>query len=145
MVYWLLKRSFLPDRTVVPLKIGGTEVSDKDVMETAVYAFIYIILLTVGSLLTMAAMPQYSGIDAIFESASAQGNVGLSVGLTAVADPIVKVVFIIQMLAGRLEILPVAALLGYLIGKFPPAGNPSEDVEWIGLGKRTDRVFQEAE
>lgn len=124
VVYWLLKRSFLPDRAVVPLEISGKVVSEKDVMETAVYAFIYIMVLTVGSLLTMLAIPQITGVEAVFESASAQGNVGLSVGVTAIATPLVKVLFIIQMLAGRLEILPVAALFGYLVGRLPRRRQP---------------------
>lgn len=117
-VYWLIKRSFLPERAVVPMKIGGRIYSEREVMETAIYAFIYILVLVGGTLIVLMAMP-VSGIDAFFESASAQGNVGLSVGITAVAAPVVKVVFIIQMLMGRLEILPVAAFLGYFIGKIP--------------------------
>jgi trk system potassium uptake protein TrkH len=126
-VYWLIKRSFLPDRAVVPMKIGGRIYSEKEVMETAIYAFIYILVLVVGALIVMMAMSgtvlgtgeEATGMDAIFESASAQGNVGLSVGITAAAVPVVKVVFIIQMLVGRLEIIPVAAFLSYIVAKVP--------------------------
>lgn len=123
-VYWLIKRSFLPDRAVVPLKVRGEVYSKEDVMEAALYAFIYIGLLTVGSLLVMMFMPEWSGMEAIFETASAQGNVGLSVGITAVSTPAVKIVYIIQMLAGRLEILPVVALLRFFLGKIPSRREP---------------------
>jgi len=118
-VYWMIKRSFLPERAVVPMKMGGRIYSERDVMETAIYAFIYILVLVVGALITMGEMPEWSGIDAAFESASAQGNVGLTVGITAVAPPLVRVVFIIQMLVGRLEILPVVAFIGYIVSKVP--------------------------
>ncbi|KXB00158.1 hypothetical protein AKJ40_01805 [candidate division MSBL1 archaeon SCGC-AAA259M10] len=107
---WIIKRAFLPDRAIVPLKIGGVEYEEKDVMEASMYAFIYIGFLIVSSLLIMILMPDWSGIDVIFESASAQGNVGLSVGITEVAPSPVKWILIGQMLAGRLEILPYVAL-----------------------------------
>ncbi len=107
---WIIKRAFLPDRAVVPLKIGGKEYKVKDVMEASTYAFLYIGFLIVSSLLIMILMPGQSGINVVFESASAQGNVGLSVGITEMASPPVKWILIGQMLAGRLEILPYVAL-----------------------------------
>lgn len=119
-VYWLIKRSFLPERAVVPLKIGKSVYTEEEVMQAAIYAFVYIIVLVGGALVVMAAMPGESALDVFFDSASAQGNVGLSTGVTSATMPAVaKVTFIIQMLAGRLEILPVVALLGYFIEKVP--------------------------
>lgn len=123
-IYWLIKRAFLPERAVVPLKIGGNVYSEKDVMETATYAFLYFIVLIVGSLIVMLAMPGQGTANVLFESASAQGNVGLSTGITSIAPPIVKIVFIIQMIAGRLEILPVLAFLGFFIKKRPRRRKP---------------------
>ncbi len=132
-VYWLIKRSFLPDRAIVPMKIGGRIYSEREVMETAIYAFIYIIVLVIGALVVMMAMSgaelpaeggenrAMTGMDAIFESASAQGNVGLTTGVTAAAAtvPVVRVVFIVQMLVGRLEILPAVAFLSYMVARVP--------------------------
>ncbi len=109
-IIWIIKRAFLPDRAIVPLKIGGEEYKEKDVMEASSYAFIYIGFLIISSLFIMILMPNQTGIDVIFESASAQGNVGLSVGITEIAPPLVKEILIGQMLAGRLEILPYLAL-----------------------------------
>lgn len=118
-VYWMVKRSFLPERAVMPMKISGRIYTEQEVMETAVYAFIYILVLVGGAAIIM--MLGNPGMNSLFESASAQGNVGLSVGITSAAMPVVgKIVFIIQMLVGRLEILPVAALLSYLIVKARP-------------------------
>ena len=110
-IIWLIKRSFLPDRAVVPLKIDGNVLKERDVMEAATYATLYIAFLVICSLAIMVIMPGQSGSNVLFESASAQGNVGLSVGITEVAPPSVQGILIFQMIAGRLEILPYIALV----------------------------------
>lgn len=118
-VHWMIKRSFLPQRAVVPMKISGRIYSDQGMMETAIYAFIYIIVLIGGSVVLMVVGP-YSAMNSVFESASAQGNVGLSVGITSAAMPLAgKISMTIQMLVGRLEIIPVIAFIVYLISKVP--------------------------
>ncbi|MEF8874665.1 MAG: potassium transporter TrkG, partial [Candidatus Thermoplasmatota archaeon] len=54
----------------------------------------------------------YSAADALFEVASAEGNVGLSVGITGPNLPAhQKIVLIIEMWSGRLEIFPVIVLI----------------------------------
>ena len=54
--------------------------------------------------------------DALFESASAQGTVGLSAGITDPAmSPVLETTYIFQMWAGRMEIIPVMALIRALI------------------------------
>jgi len=112
-IYWMLKKSFLPDRAVVPVKLAGYTYSEKEIMEVVTYVLIYIILLFVGAGVLMYL--GYSPVDSIFESASAQGNVGLSVGVTSASMPLAgKISLTLQMLVGRLEILPVLALFGYL-------------------------------
>ena len=50
--------------------------------------------------------------DALFESASAMGTVGLSSGITNADLPTwVKLMLSLEMWAGRLEVLPVLVLL----------------------------------
>lgn len=118
-VLWIIKRSFLPERAVVPMKLCGKVYTEPEIMETAIYAFIYVIVLIGGAIVLMVL--GNSAIDSMFESASAQGNVGLSVGITSPAMPLVgKIVFIIQMLVGRLEILPVVAFFSFFISKLRP-------------------------
>ncbi|HER45805.1 MAG TPA: hypothetical protein ENO12_03225, partial [Thermoplasmatales archaeon] len=52
-----------------------------------------------------------------FEVCSAQGNAGLSVGLTTISmDPLAKIMLIFNMWIGRLEIIPVIVLLRSLVG-----------------------------
>ena len=118
-VHWMIKRSFLPQRAVVPMKMSGRIYSDQEMMETAIYAFIYIIVLISGAVVLMVVGP-YSAMNSVFESASAQGNVGLSVGITSAAMPLAgKISMTIQMLVGRLEIIPVIAFIIYLISRVP--------------------------
>ncbi len=117
-VHWMIKRSFLPQRAVVPMKISGRIYSEQEMMETAIYAFIFIIVLISGAVVLMTV--GNSAMDSVFESASAQGNVGLSVGITSAAMPLAgKISMTIQMLVGRLEIIPVIAFISYLIARVP--------------------------
>ena len=53
--------------------------------------------------------------EALFESVSAGANVGLSVGLTDPAMPVLlKVTYILQMWLGRLEFVAAFSLFGFL-------------------------------
>ncbi|MCE7697502.1 MAG: hypothetical protein K8E24_001130 [Methanobacterium paludis] len=53
----------------------------------------------------------YGGIDSFFEIASAQGNVGLSVGITSPTMPSIPEIFLIfGMWIGRIEIIPALVL-----------------------------------
>jgi trk system potassium uptake protein TrkH len=52
----------------------------------------------------------------LFESTSAAANVGLSCGVTNVNMPaVLKITYIIQMWAGRLEFMSVFALVGFFV------------------------------
>ena len=54
--------------------------------------------------------------DALFESVSAAGTVGLSVGITGPTMPIgLELVYILLMWAGRLEFIALFSLAGFLI------------------------------
>ena len=54
--------------------------------------------------------------SALFESVSAGANVGLSVGITDPSMPaVLKLVYVFQMWAGRLEFVAIFALFGFLI------------------------------
>jgi trk system potassium uptake protein TrkH len=58
-------------------------------------------------------------LESLFESTSACANVGLSVGITSSAMPLaLKVIYIIQMWAGRLEFISIIAALGLLFSSF---------------------------
>ena len=61
-------------------------------------------------------LPQYALSDVIFETASALGNVGLSTGISHPDLPWAgKLMLILLMWMGRLEIIPVAILLSSIL------------------------------
>ena len=61
----------------------------------------------------------YGGINSLFEVASAQGNVGLSTGITSPTMPSIAEAFLIfNMWIGRIEIIPVLVLLRASLGIF---------------------------
>ncbi len=54
------------------------------------------------------AGPEFTYADALFEVASAQGNVGISTGITGPwMNPWAEAMFLFNMWIGRLEIIPV--------------------------------------
>lgn len=57
--------------------------------------------------------------DAAFEAASVTGNVGLSIGVTSAAMPdLLKIVYIFNMWAGRLEFMAVLATFAFVTAGF---------------------------
>jgi trk system potassium uptake protein TrkH len=58
----------------------------------------------------------YPFLNSLFESTSAAGNVGFSCGITDSGMPsALKITYIIQMWAGRLEFMSVFTLIGFFI------------------------------
>lgn len=76
-------------------------------------------LLFVGAYLLGAAVGIAYGYpldQALFESISAAGTVGLSVGITSPTMPaILEVIYILEMWVGRLEFIAIISFIGYLI------------------------------
>lgn len=114
---WRLKQALLPSKSIIALNIGVKrytykEISD-DLMEAYVFSMLYLLVLFCGILITATFMgEEFQLIDAIFESASAQGTVGLSSGLTSPSmSPVIEVTYIIQMLMGRLELIPILIMI----------------------------------
>ena len=115
-VIWIVRKLFLPSRAILPFRVGDKVFEEHEIMSASLYAFLYLVFLFGGALAFMSL--GYNGTDSFFEVASAQGNVGLSVGISGPQlEPIGKVVLILEMLVGRLEILPFVALVGFMFGK----------------------------
>ncbi len=113
---------FYPASAVRTFRLDGRALSDEEASqefeEAAIITFLWLVFLGLVAFVFMVALPMGPGPDAytvenvIFEVASAQGNVGLSAGITGPGMPTVtKVMFLFNMWIGRLEIIPVLVLL----------------------------------
>ena len=115
-VGWRFRRIVSPRGAIVPFRIGSTVVNEQDVgqrlEDAALITFLWLIFLVAGVIVLLhASPPHFTLSDVIFEVASAQGNVGLSVGITAPSMPTLsKLVLCFNMWIGRLEIIPVLML-----------------------------------
>jgi len=116
-IFWEMKKNISPIGSVIPRKIGGKSIGDNEIREAGMYAFIYLFFILVSSLVLMQY--GYGGVDSFFEVVSAQGNVGLSVGITSPTMPDVTEIFLIfNMWIGRIEIIPALVLLKLLADQF---------------------------
>jgi trk system potassium uptake protein TrkH len=58
----------------------------------------------------------YPFLESLFESVSAAANAGLSCGITSASMPAgLKITYIIQMWAGRLEFMSIFTLMGVFV------------------------------
>ena len=106
---WYIKKTLLPKDAVIPLTLGGVEFKASQALPVAVYGITYGALMLIATTLIM--LDGFGFMEALFESASAIGTVGLSLGITTSLSIGTKIVVILEMLLGRLEIIPVFAVL----------------------------------
>lgn len=115
-VQWRFRKIVAPRGAIVPFRIGATRVEDADVgqrlEDASLIMFLWLVFLGLGIFVLLHTTPSgFTLSDVIFEVASAQGNVGLSVGITAPSMPLLsKLALCFNMWIGRLEIIPVLML-----------------------------------
>ncbi len=91
--------------------------SDKRIKEAYLFFAIFIFTYIAGAIIGIAF--GYPASEALFESVSATANVGLSVGITQASMPLaLKLVYIFQMWAGRLEFISIFVSLGFIVSLF---------------------------
>jgi len=104
-------RTLLPKEAKLPLRFGKITVG-KEEAESIIAFFLSYLLIMVVSTLCIIWLEGTSLVDALFEVSSAEGTVGMSVGLTSSAlNPVSKLILIVNMWLGRLEITPVLVAL----------------------------------
>ena len=112
-----IKRIILPERAIVAEKFHHIKeifLEDKQVRSALLITLSYLVLYLAGSL--VGVFYGYPFLNALFESTSAAGNVGLSCGITDAAMPnALKITYIVQMWAGRLEFMSIFTLIGFII------------------------------
>jgi len=112
-----LKRIMLPEKAIVIEKFHHIKeifLEDKQVRSALSITICYIGLYIFGAL--AGKFFGYPFLPALFESTSAAANVGLSCGITSPGMPAaLKVIYIFQMWAGRLEFMSVFTILGFAV------------------------------
>ncbi len=105
----VLLRLFLPRETITPIKIEDHIIESDEIYNLVTFMLLYTLILVASSFVFMTY-----GVDtnsSVFEVSSALSTVGLSAGVTSAAMPVgLKLVLIIDMLFGRIEIIPLILL-----------------------------------
>jgi trk system potassium uptake protein TrkH len=112
-----IRRIILPETAIVTDKfhhIKDVVVEDKQVRSACLITLAYLALYVFGALVGMYL--GYPFMESLFESTSAVANVGLSCGITDAGMPaLLKITYIFQMWAGRLEFVSIFTLIGFAI------------------------------
>lgn len=121
MAIWSeIKRVLAPEGTVIVNKFHHMEeriAEDKNFREVFVLVFAHLVIVALTTLLTMAY--GYTFVESFFESSSALLLVGQTSGVTDIGMPVLlKIVYILNMWAGRLEVIPVLIFAVSLKGLF---------------------------
>lgn len=120
-ILWRFKRVSLAPHQIMRYRLNG-KVLDEDeayrrLESAAVLAVLWFVLIGFGVFFLSHLLPNWSLENIIFEAASALGSVGLSTGITAPSLVWqVKLIFILFMWMGRLEVVPVLLLISWPLG-----------------------------
>ncbi len=106
---WQMKKLSNPPSAVIPLEIHGQETDEKDLSSIAIFVIAYVFTLILG--ITVFLIFDFSFFDSAFQMISALGTVGLQSIEVGVIHPLLKIILIIAMLFGRLEIFPILILI----------------------------------
>jgi len=112
MVGRQLRRVIYGRRVVAPVVVDGEVVSAEEVRRTSALFFAWVALLALGGGAT-ALVSRLGPLESASGMFSALGNIGpcyIPLAKMVALDPLIKIVYIVGMLAGRLEILPVLLL-----------------------------------
>ena len=116
-VSWRLRRMTLSPRQMTLRTVDGRklapEQASRQIEDVAALALLWIASIATGVFVLIPLVPaEYSFVDILFETASALGAAGLSVGITGPSMHwLGKSLLILLMWMGRLEIIPVLMIL----------------------------------
>lgn len=116
-VIWKFRKVSLPSTAIVPFRLGSktlsSEEANEEVAEAGLISFLWMVFLLLGVYILLKTVPpDFTFGDVLLEITSAQGNVGLSTGITGPwMGWVGKVTLMCNMWIGRLEIIPMLMLL----------------------------------
>ncbi len=119
-VGWRFRKIVSPQGALVPFRIGQKAIDEAEVghrlEDASLITFLWLVFLVLGVIVLLhTSPPRFDLSDVIFEVASAQGNVGLSVGITApTLSTVSKLALSFNMWIGRLEIIPILMFARFL-------------------------------
>jgi trk system potassium uptake protein TrkH len=117
---WRVQRIRLKPHELLKRQFDGEAVEESDairmVQNAGTLAALWVLVLGAGVVVLLHVVPaQYGLSDVILEVSSAQGNVGLSTGISHPGLPsVAKLTLILSMWMGRLEIIPTLIVLSFM-------------------------------
>lgn len=111
-VTWNIETLLSSSARIVVRRVGDRVFRGNEVEQAVSVAFLFIVVLLAATLISAIFLPHKNIVLLLFEASSALGNVGLSTGITGASLPVpVKIIYIVLMLLGRLEILSYVTAL----------------------------------
>ncbi len=114
-LWWEAKKQLFPKEAVFARTLDNEPVSREAVTLSLTIIGGYIIGIGLSTFVITAY--GYPIKYALLEAVSAQGNMGFSTGIAQTGPPIIKICLILNMLVGRLEVIPIITLVCSLIGR----------------------------
>jgi len=113
---WWMRQIFAPSHAMVPLFFEGERIGTRDanleISKSTIVIVSSVLLIGVAILLHVHVQPDIAVLPVIFDSISAFGTCGISLGYFKADMPIIKIwVDIFLMWAGKLEMIPVIMLI----------------------------------
>ena len=113
--WWKIKEIILPKNVYFRKTIGNQKITTGEISSVGVFVILYIGLLVLSTL-SINYIYGHSIEDVFLEVSSAQANTGITTGISGPGMPAgVQIILIINMIAGRIEIIPILAAVGFLL------------------------------
>ena len=109
-VYRNLREIMSPMNRVVPVKLKGSKISETEIAQAGNFITLYMMFIFITW--ALFCLFGYDPFKSLFAAMSLQGNNGLELGIiNHTLNPVLKIVSMVNMWTGRLEIYPVLVLL----------------------------------
>lgn len=113
-IAWEFRRILAPKGTVIRQQLNGRVIKDYEVRSIIIYILMYFIFICIGWAVFL--FYGYDPLGSLFDIVTCQGNVGLSMGVINPNIAVIpKIMAMINMIVGRLEIIPVVLLVRSIV------------------------------